>query len=81
MFVELNLPEKISTNWKFLGRHLKLPDYVIRNIEDTYRRTEERSNEMLTKWLQMAKDTSVVTLVTALKNVGRTDLAEEVEGI
>lgn len=80
MFLKLNLADKISISWKYVGRYLAIKDYVLNNIEDTYRRTEERSIQMLSKWLQGSNDTSVGRLTTALRNAGRTDLAEEVQG-
>lgn len=80
MILQLRLAEKISTHWKYVGRYLGLEDFVISNIEDTYRRTEERSIQMLNKWLQGSTDTSIKRLTDALRLAGRTDLAEAVQG-
>lgn len=81
MINQVKLAEKISTNWKFVGRYLGLEDHVLRNIEDTYRRTEERSSEMLSSWRQRSRSPTVGFLIAALKSAGRTDLAEQVQGI
>lgn len=76
----LSIAEKVSTSWKFLGLHLKVPNHTLSNIDDTYKKTEEKGYEMLKKWSETSETPTVIVLVRALNKCGRRDLAEIVEG-
>ncbi|XP_031567572.1 mitogen-activated protein kinase kinase kinase 3-like [Actinia tenebrosa] len=75
----LEIAEKTSTSWKFLGRHLKVPEHTLSNIDDTYKKTEEKGYAMLKKWSETSATPTVLVLLRALDKCGRRDLAEIIE--
>ncbi|XP_048577267.1 uncharacterized protein LOC116614957 isoform X2 [Nematostella vectensis] len=75
-----SIAEQISTDWKDVGRRLKLEESILDNIEDENRKTNEKSTKMLNKWKQLnAASATIQVLMDALKQAGRRDIAETLE--
>ncbi|XP_048577273.1 FAS-associated death domain protein-like [Nematostella vectensis] len=75
-----SIAEEISIDWKDVGRRLKLKESILDNIEDEYRKTKEKSTQMLNKWKQLnAASATIQVLMVALKQAGRRDIAETLE--
>ena len=62
--------------WFNLGVQLKIPTHQLLAIREDYRTTEKCRLEMLIRWEQLEKPTWT-KLVTALVNIGRRGLAED----
>ena len=64
-----------------LGRHLGIPEWGIKNIDEENSSVEEKGMAMFTKWKgQKGKGATVGVLIEALDRTERCDLSERVRG-
>ena len=67
--VILKLSKSVTTNWKFLGRWLKIPNHELKQIEANYKEDiHEQSYQMLLKWTQSNGGGSYQVLGEAIRN-------------
>ena len=65
-------------DWKMLLRHLKVSEGIIRNVDEDYRRTNEKSYQGLLEWKRTrAHEATIRNLCTALWSVRYTEALEK----
>lgn len=67
--------------WRPMGLCLKLPHFILANIEDQYRDNAKCLEKMLLAWLRKGQDTTWQALIDALREliVGEEGAAEDLE--
>ena len=77
----VNLAKDPGIPWKKLGRHLGIPEDVLTSIDLEDQFVEQKNRAMLNMWRRKRGDEATVKVLReALENIGRSDLAEKVEG-
>ena len=65
-------------DWKMLLRHLKVSEGIIRNVDEDYRRTNEKSYQGLLEWKRTrAHEATIRNLCTTLWSIGYTEALEK----
>ena len=77
-YCRLEIFEKLGPIWKFLGRNLKIKEYVIRNIEvENPNNPPEQAYQLLHKWCEIrGSEATLEELNKALIKIGCWDIAE-----
>lgn len=72
---------KITTDWKWLGRALEMPEPLLESIGDENSETEEKAYQTVLKWQRNLGNSNATkeVLFEALRKIGRTLEAEELE--
>ncbi|XP_067043943.1 uncharacterized protein [Acropora muricata] len=65
-------------DWKMLLRHLKVSEGIIRNVDEDYRRTNEKSYQGLLEWKRTrAHEATIRNLCTTLWSIGYIEALEK----
>lgn len=73
----------ISAIWKQVGRHLKMKEYIIENIEIDFERYDaaEKAYQLLLAWSRrLGSDATLKKLLNALVLMGKYDIANKISG-
>ncbi|XP_044167138.1 uncharacterized protein LOC122951183 [Acropora millepora] len=75
------ISDDVGNCWRELGPRLEIAASKIRNLNDEYSTNRDRANALLIKWKQEKGTNALVgRLADHLKEIGRTDIAEELVG-
>ena len=70
---------KCAPDWYKLGLNLGIECRDLSIIEADHQRCEYRLQKMLEKWLDVCTNPTWRVVVTALRNIGKNQLASEIE--
>ncbi|XP_065643425.1 NACHT, LRR and PYD domains-containing protein 9-like [Hydra vulgaris] len=76
---KLKFSESVGGDWKTLGRWLNIKDEYLNIIDQDNTKTNEKAYSMLTKWMQMDNNPTPQKLKTALRNMNRMDLINNID--
>ena len=77
----LKIGRKVRTCWQDLGKKLTLQSRDLQEVDQSCNLSREKAAEMIRIWMQKEPDATVNTLVDALENMGKEEIAQEVSGM